>query len=396
MSNPRPWPFWLRITLLVLSVALGGTRLAALYFAALGDVALPVLLGAALCAILAIAPNVRGVAAAMMLLGVVGMFLPVTEVPLGALRDPIAPVGLAAAITGVILFSRSLRGSGLGLSDPRAFRRFRKNKGAIAGGVLVALVVLVSFVGPLFAPYDPDFIHDAGLRADGTPVGPGGAFLLGADNIGRDELSRLLYGGRVSLAVALGAVVIAGLLGFTAGVVSGYFRGLVDTGVVQLVNFVLSLPFLLVAIAVNRVIDDPSLFWLCLLLGLLSWTTLARVTRAKTLQVRELAYIEAARALGMSHARIVLRHVVPNVLGPAIVIATTLVAQMIVAESAMSFLGLGVKPPTASWGTMLRDGQEYLGADPRLLLLPGALVVMTVFGFNLLGEGLRDALDPKE
>lgn len=338
----------------------------------------------------------RWLGLALVAAGVVGMFLPVTDVDLGALRNPLGPLGLVAAVGGTFVFARSLRGTGLGLSDPRAFRRFRKNKGAIAGAVLVALVILTSFVGPLLAPFDPDLIHDAGLRPDGTPVGPGGAFLLGADNMGRDELSRLLYGGRVSLAVALGAVLIAGLWGFTAGIVSGYFRGAVDTAVVQLVNFVLSLPFLLVAIALNRVIDDPSLFTLCLLLGALSWTTLARVTRAKALQVRELAYIEAARALGMSHLRILLRHVVPNVLGPAIIIATTLVAQMIVAESAMSFLGLGVKPPTASWGTMLRDGQEYLGADPRLLMLPGTLVVMTVFGFNLLGEGLRDALDPKE
>jgi ABC-type dipeptide/oligopeptide/nickel transport system permease subunit len=184
--------------------------------------------------------------------------------------------------------------------------------------------------------------------------------------------------------------------GFGVGLISGYFRGALDAVVIQLVNFVLSLPFLLVAIALNRVIDDPTLLTLCALLGALSWTTLARVTRAKTLQVRELSYIEAARALGMSHARILMRHVVPNVIGPAIVIVTTLIAQMIVAESAMSFLGLGVKPPTASWGSMLRDGQEYISSDPRLLLLPGMLIVMTVFGFNLLGEGLRDALDPKE
>lgn len=329
-------------------------------------------------------------------LGVAAMFLPVTDVELGAAASWLSPVGMGAGAFGAWLFARSLRGSGLGLSDPRAWRRFKKNKGALAGAVLVGLVLLASFVGPLVAPFDPDLIHDQGLGEDGSPVGITAEFLLGADNIGRDELSRLLFGGRVSLAVALGAVLIAGLFGFGAGLVSGYFRGLVDTAVVQLVNFVLSLPFLLVAIALNRVIDNPSLLTLCVLLGALSWTTLARVTRAKTLQVRELAYVEAARALGMSHARILLRHVVPNVLGPAIVIATTLVAQMIIVESAMSFLGVGVKPPTASWGSMLRDGQEYLSSDPRLLLLPGLLIVMTVFGFNLLGEGLRDALDPKE
>lgn len=332
----------------------------------------------------------------MMVAGVAAMFVPVTRLELGAVRDFLPPIGMALAAGGGWLFTRTLRGSGLGLSDPRAWRRFKKNKGAVAGGVLVVLVLLLAFVGPLFAPYDPDFIHEDGLAPSGLPVGPSAVFLLGADSLGRDELSRLLYGGRVSLAVAFGAVVLAGLFGFGAGLVSGYFRGHVDTFVIQLVNFVLSLPFLLVAIALNRVIDDPSLFTLCLLLGALSWTTLARVTRAKTLQVRELQYVEAARALGLTHVRILLRHIVPNVLGPAIVIVTTLVAQMIIVESAMSFLGLGVKPPTASWGSMLRDGQEFLGQDPRMMLLPGALIVVTVFGFNLLGEGLRDALDPKE
>lgn len=339
----------------------------------------------------------RWLGLALTLFGIAGMFLPVMSLELGALESYVPPFGMLSAGLGGWLFARSLAGSGLGLSDPRAWRRFRKNKGALAGGVLVALVLLLSFVGPIFAPFDPDTIHESALRENGLPLGPGeGGFVLGADQLGRDELSRLLFGGRVSLAVAFGAVLIAGVFGFGAGLLSGYFRGLTDGVVIQLVNFVLSLPFLLVAIALNRVIDDPSLFTLCLLLGALSWTTLARVTRAKTLQVRELQYVEAARALGMTHLRIVLRHIVPNVLGPAIVIVTTLVAQMIIIESAMSFLGLGVKPPTASWGSMLRDGQEYLGQDPRLLLLPGALIVLTVFGFNLLGEGLRDALDPKE
>lgn len=338
----------------------------------------------------------RWIALALVLAGLAGMFLPVMGMDLGALSPYAPPIGLVMLGVGSLLFTRSLRESGLGLSDPRAWRRFRSNKGALAGGILVLLVVTTSFVGPLFAPYDPDDIHDSGLQADGTPMEPNAEFLLGADNIGRDELSRLLFGGRVSLAVALGAVVIAALFGFAAGLIAGYFKGAIDVGTTQLVNFVLSLPFLLVAIAVNRVIDNPSLITLCLLLGFLSWTTLSRVTRAKTMQVRELEYIQAARALGMTHARIIFRHIVPNVIGPATVIVTTLVAQMIVVESAMSFLGLGVKPPTASWGSMLHDAQEYMDVAPRLMLLPGLLIIATVFGFNLLGEGLRDALDPKE
>lgn len=329
--------------------------------------------------------------------GLVAMVSPAFGVELEALPHLVPLLGLALVAVGSGMIGWAGWKSETSIfGDPRAWRRFQRNRGALAGGVLVLGVGAVSFVGPVLAPHDPDAIFDEGLRSDGTPVDPNDRFPLGTDNLGRDELSRLLYGGRVSLAVAMGAVAIAGTLGFCLGLVGGYFRGLIDGSIIQLINFVLSLPFLLVAIALNRVIDDPSLFVLCLLLGGLSWTTLARVTRSKTLQARELEYVQAARALGMSHLRILFRHVVPNVLGPAIVIATTLIAQMIIFESAMSFLGLGVKPPTASWGSMLRDGQEYMAYAPRLLLWPGALIVATVFGFNLLGEGLRDALDPKE
>lgn len=281
--------------------------------------------------------------------------------------------------------------------DPRAWRRFRANRGAVAGALLVGVVVSVSLLGPFFAPKDPDEIFDDGLTEVGVPMGVGEAgYALGTDRLGRDELSRLLYGGRVSLGVALFASLIAAMVGFGLGLVSGYFDGPPSFLVLRLVDYVLSLPFLLIAIALNRVIDNPSLFSLAVLLGLLSWTRLARVTRAKVLQVRELEFVQAARALGLGSGTILLRHVVPNVLGPAIVLVSTLMAQMIIIESSMSFLGLGVKPPTASWGSMLRDAVEVRSFAPHLLYIPGVLIVATVFGFNLLGEGLRDAFDPKE
>ncbi len=283
--------------------------------------------------------------------------------------------------------------------DPRAWRRFRKNKGAVAGLCLVGLVTLTAFVGPLVAPHPPDQqFRDTLLRDDGTPVEPleRGSHLLGADPIGRDELSRLLDGGRVSMQVAFFATGLAVLVGLFVGVTSGYFGGGVDMVSMRTVDVLLSLPFLLVAIAIKRVIENTALWTLYLLLGLLLWTTLARVTRAKTLQVRELEFVQAARALGMSQARILFRHVLPNVIGPAIVIGTTLVAQVIIIESAMSFLGIGVEAPQASWGSMLREGQEMMSHSPRLVLFPGLLIMAAVFGFNLLGEGLRDALDPKD
>jgi peptide/nickel transport system permease protein len=311
-----------------------------------------------------------------------------------AISGVIAIVCAVALIAGIAFWIYGARFREL--RDPRAMRRFTKNTGAIVGAVLTAIIVSVALFGPWIAPNDPDRIFDSGLEADGTPVSPNGQFRLGADNMGRDEVSRLLFGGRISLAVAIGATALAGLIGFGSGLLAGYFGGLVDTIVMRITDFVLSLPFLLVAIAVNRVIHDPSLASLCGLLGALSWATLARVTRTKTMQVRELEYVQAARALGLGHARILLRHIVPNVTGPAIVIVTTLVAQMIVVESAMSYLGLGVQPPTASWGSMVNEGQDLLMHAPRLVLLPGLFIIITVFGFNLLGEGLRDALDPKE
>ena len=280
--------------------------------------------------------------------------------------------------------------------DPRAVRRFLRNRGALVGLVLVAFVALTATAGPLVAPADPDHQFEDGLTEEGLPADPGEHFLLGADTVGRDELSRLLYGGRMSLAVALAATLIAVLIGVLVGVISGYYGGWIDAGLMQVVDLMLSLPFLLIAIAVNKVIDSPSIWVLAALLGALSWTSLARVTRTKTMQVRELDFVHAARALGMSELRVLFRHVLPNVMGPVIVVGTGLVAQMIVVESAMSFLGVGAQPPTSTWGTLLHEAQGLMSLVPRLVFLPGLLVVATVFGFNLLGEGLRDALDPKD
>ncbi len=280
--------------------------------------------------------------------------------------------------------------------DPRVWRRFRRNRGAVLGAALVGAVMLTALVGPLLAPVNPDHQFEDGLLEDGTPCAPGSRFLLGADTLGRDELSRLLHGGRASLAAALSATLIAVAAGLAVGTTAGTLGGWVDSLAMQVVDVLQSLPFLLIAITVNRVVSTPSIGVLVLLLGLLSWTSLARITRAKTMQVRELDFVQAARALGMAEARIVWRHVLPNVLGPAIVIGTTLVANIILVESAMSFLGLGVPPPASTWGAMLHDAQDMMSLAPRLVVFPGVFILMTVFGFNLLGDGLRDALDPRD
>jgi len=283
--------------------------------------------------------------------------------------------------------------------DSRAFRRFRRNKGALGGLVLVVAVTGLGLVGPWLAPYDPvEQFTDALLLQNGLPAGPGiePGHWLGGDILARDELSRLLSGARVSILVAYLATALAVLIGVTLGLVSGYVGGRLDTLLMRLVDVVLSMPFLLIAIVMQRVWDAPGIWTICVVLGVLSWTTLARITRAKTMEARELDYIQAARALGLRHFRILARHVLPNIIGPIIAIATILVARMIIAESALSFLGLGIRPPTASWGSMLNDSQSLLLGVPRLTLYPAVLISMAVFGFNLFGEGLRDAFDPKD
>jgi ABC-type dipeptide/oligopeptide/nickel transport system permease subunit len=279
--------------------------------------------------------------------------------------------------------------------DSRWFRSFRTNRGAVVGLVLVTSAIVLAFVGPHLAPHPPNEQYVNGLSKLGIPAAPGGEFPLGADGMGRDELSRLLHGGRVSMEVALLATGIALALGLLVGVTSGYFGGWFDGLAMRTIDVLLSLPFLLLAIAINRALAKTGLATLYLLLGFFSWPALARVTRAKVQQVRQLEYVSAARALGARHPRILLRHVFPNVIGPAIVLGTGMVADMIIVESAMSFLGLGVQPPQASWGSMLHEGREFMQHAPHLLIAPAALIVATVFGFNLLGEGLRDALDPR-
>jgi ABC-type dipeptide/oligopeptide/nickel transport system permease subunit len=279
--------------------------------------------------------------------------------------------------------------------DARALRRFRSNRGALAGALLVLGVVLATAIGLGFAPHAPDLQFATGLTAQGLPRAPGDGFALGTDTLGRDELSRLVHGGLVSMQVGLFATGLSLLLGLLVGLVSGYFGGWLDRVCMRAVDVLLSLPFLLIAIAVNRAIANPSLWTLYLLLGGLSWPALARITRAKVMQIRALDFVAAVEALGAPTPRILLRHVLPNALGPAVIIGTTMVADMIVAESAMSFLGLGVQPPQASWGSMLYEGRDALAHAPHLLLFPGVMIALTVLGFNLVGEGLRDALDPK-
>jgi peptide/nickel transport system permease protein len=277
----------------------------------------------------------------------------------------------------------------------RVLRELFRNRAALIGLVILLGVAASALFAAAIAPFDPIF-QEITLRL--KPPGwspPGGRiYLLGTDHLGRDILSRLIFGARISLIIGLSAVTLAGTLGTLIGLVAGYRGGRVDDFCMRLTDTMLAMPFILLALAVIAVLG-PSLRNIILVLGITSWVSYARVVRAEVLTLRTREFIAAAKALGGKASRIVFRHLLPNVLTPVIVIATLEVARMIILESALSFLGLGVQPPTPTWGGMLADGRAYLSTAWWLATFPGLSIMLTVLGINLLGDWLRDVLDPR-
>lgn len=277
-------------------------------------------------------------------------------------------------------------------------RGLLSNRSAAIGLAIVVAILLFAIVGPFLARHDPytsDFEH--GISAQHLPVPPNGEFVLGTDRLFRDQLARLAHGARVSLLIGFAATVIATILGAAVGIIAGWLEGtLIDTVLMRIVDVGLAFPFLLIVMALGAALERTTASTIFLTLGLTGWLGVARMVRSKTLQVRSLDFITAARALGQPPRAIILRHVLPNVAGPILVIATIMVAQMILAESVLSYLGAGIAPPTPTWGHMLFEGQDYLTAAPWIAVTPGVAILATVLGFNLLGEGLRDALDPRK
>jgi ABC-type dipeptide/oligopeptide/nickel transport system permease subunit len=330
--------------------------------------------------------------------------------------------------------------------DPRTRARLVRSPSAVAGAVIIGALVLFSGVGPWFASHGPlesDFVH--GISASGTPVGPGARFPLGADHLFRDVFARLSVAGRLSLYIAVTSTGIASSAGALVGVVCGWYEGRkaripwsalagfaaalllgawgrpwlaalalaggasaglaglrsgplvdVDGWLMRLVDAVLAFPFLLLVMALGAALETTSATTILVILGVTGWLGTARVIRAKTLQIRSFEYVEAARALGAPTPAVIVRHVLPNVAGTWVVTATVLAAQMIVADSVLGYLGVGISPPTPTWGRMLYEGQDDLGTAPWLVAAPGAAIVLAVWGFNMLGDGLRDALDAAE
>ena len=274
-------------------------------------------------------------------------------------------------------------------------RRLVRRRTALFGMLVVLGVLLAAAFAPLVAPFDP-LEQDIGqrLREPGWQDAQGRVHPLGTDHLGRDILSRIVFGSRIALVVGLAAVVISGLLGMLIGLLAGYFGGRVDDFLMRLADIQLAFPFILLAIAVIGVLG-PSLRNIIIVIGVSSWVVYARVVRGEVLSIREREYVQAAIALGSQHWRVLRQHVLPNTLTPWLVVATLDMARVIVIESALSFLGLGVQPPTPTWGGMLADGRVYPSTAWWLATFPGLAILITVLGINLFGDGLRDTLDPR-
>jgi peptide/nickel transport system permease protein len=274
-------------------------------------------------------------------------------------------------------------------------RRWRASPVGIVGSVMVFVVVMVALLTPLLAPHDPTE-HNRRQRFL-PPIwmdGANRAHPLGTDQLGRDVLSRILYGSRISVIIGVSAAVIGGTLGAVIGLIAGLYGGLVDTLISRAVDTFLSIPFIILVLAVVGILG-PSLLTLILVLGVTGWASYARVIRGETLSVKEREYVSAAQSLGASNLRVAFRHVLPNTFASLIVLATLDVASTILAETSLSYLGLGVQRPTVTWGLMIADGREYLSSSWWLAVFPGLAISFTVLGVIFLGDFLRDILDPK-
>lgn len=272
----------------------------------------------------------------------------------------------------------------------RFWRAFRRNRVALVGLVIVIVMILAAIFAPIIAPYDPIEPHYTSVLA-----APSGEFLLGTDELGRDIFSRLLYGARISLVIGFVAQVVAISIGLTFGMISGWYGGWVDDAVMRLTDAFFAIPSLMFLIVFVAILE-PSPITIFAALGLIGWPSDARMMRSQVLAIKELEYVVAARAMGASTLRIMASHLLPNAIAPTIVLASLGIAGAILAESALSFLGLGVRIPNPSWGSMIDIGRNYTLTAWWYAVFPGAAIMITVLGFNFVGDGLRDALDPTQ
>jgi peptide/nickel transport system permease protein len=270
-----------------------------------------------------------------------------------------------------------------------AWKRLRRNKLAMLGLAIVILLILIAIFAPLVSPYDPI----SRIKED-SALGPSLKHFFGTDLLGRDIFSRVIYGSRISIEVGIIAVGISVIIGLFFGALSGYFGGFSDAIIMRVADIFFAFPYILGAIAIMTILG-PGIVNIFIAIGILGWASFARIFRSSILTIKNKEYIEAARALGASNYRIISKHIFPNSLAPIIVYATMNVGTAILVEAALSFLGIGVQPPTPAWGKMLSESLDYIDTAPWMMFFPGFAILITVLGFVLLGDGLRDAFDPR-
>ncbi|MDZ4767432.1 MAG: ABC transporter permease [Chloroflexota bacterium] len=279
--------------------------------------------------------------------------------------------------------------------DRRGFWwQMRRLPRARVGAALVLFVLVLAVFAPQIAPFNPLTQHRDGLSLTGTPLPPGGRFLLGTDHLGRDQFSRLIYGAQISLFISLAANLTAAVLGTIIGLCAGYYGGIIDTILMRATDVLLAFPAILLALGIGAVLR-PSIGVVTAILMIVTFPTLGRLVRAQTLSVRERQFVESARASGANDFYILFRHILPHTLTVTIIWATLSIASTVLVEASLSFLGVGVPLPTASWGNMIFEGQTRYRIAPWMILMPTIAILITTLGFNLLGDAVRDALDPR-
>ena len=279
-----------------------------------------------------------------------------------------------------------------------AMERLMRDRAALISLIVIFLIIAMAVLAPLFAHFTGHGVYeqyrDTGLSVDGLPVAPNSEFPFGTDDLGRDVLVRVAYGARISLIVGVLATALTVSIGTLVGLAAGYFGKIVDTILARLIDVMLSIPFLLFAISLASVFQ-PSLTIVIVVLGIFGWSSVARIVRGQVLSVREREYIEAARAMGAGPWRIMFVDILPNVLAPIIVYSTLLIPVSIVGEATLSFLSVGVQPPTADWGQMIAEASGYYQVAPWFLIFPSLALLITTLAFNIFGDGVRDAFDPR-
>ncbi|HEY2577875.1 MAG TPA: ABC transporter permease [Streptosporangiaceae bacterium] len=278
-----------------------------------------------------------------------------------------------------------------------AWRRLRQDKVAVAAGVLIIILALLAILAPVISSWvghPPNTPYNNGTNSQGLPVSPSGTFLFGTDGLGRDLFVRVLYGAQISLLVGIIATAIGTGAGVVMGMTAGYFGGVVDTVLARFIDSVLAFPYVVLALAL-AVVFGPSLSVTIGVISFFSWAAIARVVRGQTLSIKEKEYVEAARSIGSGSWRIMFVDILPNLIAPVLVLATLAIPTAIVFEATLSYLGVGVQPPTSSWGNLLAQAQQFYSTSWWYLVFPAGFLLLTTLAFNLLGDGIRDAMDPR-